>query len=129
MACHRWHLLLLGWGFHLPVGVCRGSIARPILVLRICAISLIRIRPLVFVLVFEHCLNILSHGLSQLAIGVQRCRVSSLHFCVLVIYIHTASAREIPVAEYHAFKSAIILLLLALFSSHFIEVNNYYIQK
>lgn len=66
---HAW--LVLSLRFHsLCVRVRRWSVTWPVLVLGISPVCLIGIRPLVLVLVFQHCLDVLSHGLSQLPVGV-----------------------------------------------------------
>ena len=119
-----WWCLVLWRAFKLTLRICTvrvggWPVGRPVLVLRIGAVSLIGIRPLVLILVFKHRLNVFSHGLSELAVGVQRRTVSCVEFCVLVVHVHAASAWEISIAKYHALESAIILLLGALFSSHF----------
>jgi hypothetical protein len=60
---HAW--LVLSWRFHpLGVRVRWWSVTWPVLVLGIGPVCLIGIRPLVLILVFKHCLDVLSHGLS-----------------------------------------------------------------
>lgn len=91
---HSWVLLSLAttWWLHAVVGVCRRSVTRSVLVLGIGPVSLIGIGPLILVLVFQHRLNIFSHGLSELSVGVQRRTVSGVELSVLVIDVHASSA-------------------------------------
>lgn len=91
---HSWVGLILAstWWLLALVRVCRRSVTRSILVLRIGPVSLIGISPLILILVFEHRLDIFSHGLSELPVGVQRCTVACVELSVLVIDVHAPSA-------------------------------------
>jgi len=101
-AAHRWHAILVGGLFKTTVWGRRASVARSVLILRICTVSLIWVLPLTLFLFFEHRLNIFLHRHRELSICVHWCVVTRIQFGILVVYIHAATARKVSIAEDHA---------------------------
>lgn len=99
---HRRHTVLV-CGIFKPTVRCRwASVARSVLILRVCPVSLIRILPLTLLLFFEHWLDIFLHRHRELSIRIHWCIVARVQFCVLVVHIHATAAWKVSVTEYHA---------------------------
>lgn len=82
---------------HVAVWIGRAPVAGSVLILRLVggAISLISwviALPLATLLIFDHLSQVLLHRLSQLAVGVEWCVVSTVDLGVLVVDVHASTA-------------------------------------
>ena len=82
------------------IGISGAPIAGAILILRIGGSMRLIGRvalPLTALLVFYHLSQVLLHWLRQLPVRVQRCVVSTLHLCVLVVNVHAPTAWKVTI--------------------------------